>query len=125
MNGTIYINNSDSSNGAIRLNNNVNANARISAIGGQVIFNTGAAIRFGEATWDWDKWAGLKYDSSTKTIYLGIADDSIFNANSAQGGGTINLKAGISTIEAPRIKGYCKPASWLEGMAEERAGIIF
>lgn len=125
VNGTIYINNSDSSNGAIRLNNNVNANARISAIGGQVIFNTGAAIRFGEATWDWDKWAGLKYDSSTKTIYLGIADDSIFNANSAQGGGTINLKAGISTIEAPRIKGYCKPASWLEGMAEERAGIIF
>ena len=125
VNGTIYINNSDSSNGAIRLNNNVNANARISAIGGQVIFNTGAAIRFGETTWNWDKWAGLKYDSSTKTIYLGIADDSVFNANSAQGGGTINLKAGIDYLEAPRIKGYCKPASWLEGMAEERAGIIF
>lgn len=125
VNGTIYINNSDSSNGAIRLNNNVNANARISAIGGQVIFNTGAAIRFGETTWDWNKWAGLKYDSSTKTIYLGIADDSVFNANSAQRGGTINLKAGIDYLEAPRIKGYCKPASWLEGMAEERAGIIF
>ena len=121
VNGTIYINNSDSSNGAIRLNNNVNANARISAIGGQVIFNTGAAIRFGEATWDWDKWAGLKYDSSTKTIYLGIADDSIFNANSAQGGGTINLKAGISTIEAPNISfgnvtsGLCNGLGWTCG----------
>ena len=29
VNGTIYINNSDSENGAIILNNNVNANARI------------------------------------------------------------------------------------------------
>lgn len=125
VNGTIYINNGNSENGAIILNNNVNTHARISAIGGQVIFNTGAAIRFGETTWDWNKWAGLKYDSSTKTIYLGIADDSVFNANSAQRGGTINLKAGIDYLEAPRIKGYCKPASWLEGMAEERAGIIF
>lgn len=121
VNGTIYINNSDSSNGAIRLNNNVNANARISAIGGQVIFNTGAAIRFGETTWDWNKWAGLKYDSSTKTIYLGIADDSVFNANSAQGGGTINLKAGISTIEAPNISfgnvtsGLCNGLEWTCG----------
>lgn len=121
VNGTIYINNGDSSNGAIRLNNNVNANARISAIGGQVIFNTGAAIRFGETTWDWNKWAGLKYDSSTKTIYLGIADDSVFNANSAQGGGTINLKAGISTIEAPNISfgnvtsGLCNGLEWTCG----------
>lgn len=121
VNGTIYINNSDSSNGAIRLNNNVNANARISAIGGQVIFNTGAAIRFGETTWDWNKWAGLKYDSSIKTIYLGIADDSVFNANSAQGGGTINLKAGISTIEAPNISfgnatsGLCNGLEWTCG----------
>lgn len=98
VNGTIYINNSDSSNGAIRLNNNVNSNARISAIGDQVIFNTGGAIRFGGTSWDFNQWAGLKYAHSAKTIYLGLADKSIFNANSAQSGGTLNLRAGISNI---------------------------
>ena len=99
VNGTIYINNSDSSNGAIRLNNNVNSNARISAISDQVIFNTGNAIRFGETAWDWKQWAGLKYTHSNKTIYLGIADGSVFNSNSTQSGGILNLRAGISNID--------------------------
>lgn len=97
VNGTIYINNNNSDNGAIRLNNDVNSNARISAIANQVIFNTGAAIRFGETAWDWDKWAGLKYTHSDKTIYLGIANGSIFNANSPQSDGTLRL-AGIKTV---------------------------
>lgn len=97
VNGTIYINNSDSENGAIILNNNVNTHARISAIKDQVVFNTGAAIRFGETAWDWNQWAGLKYTHSNKTIYLGIADNSVFNANGAQSNGTLRL-AGITTI---------------------------
>lgn len=97
VNGTIYINNSNSSNGAIRLNNDISANARISAINDQVIFNTGNAIRFGETAWDWNKWAGLKYTHSNKTIYLGIADDSVFTANSAQSNGTLKFP-GITTI---------------------------
>lgn len=97
VNGTIYINNSNSSNGAIRLNNNINANARISAIDDQVIFNTGNAIRFGETSWNWNQWAGLKYTHSNKTIYLGIADNSVFNAISAQSNGTLKFP-GITTI---------------------------
>nr|WP_296999583.1 hypothetical protein [Prevotella sp.] len=97
VNGTIYINNNNSSNGAIRLNNDISANARISAIDNQVIFNTGDAIRFGETAWDWNKWAGLKYNHSNKTIYLGIADGSVFNANSAQSNGTLKFP-GITTI---------------------------
>ena len=97
VNGTIYINNSNSSNGAIRLNNDISANARISAIDDQVIFNTGNAIRFGETAWDWNQWAGLKYTHSNKTIYLGIADNSVFNANSAQSNGTLKFP-GITTI---------------------------
>lgn len=97
VNGTIYINNSNSSNGAIRLNSDISSNARISAIDDQVIFNTGNAIRFGETAWDWNQWAGLKYTHSNKTIYLGIADGSAFNANSAQSDGTLRL-AGIKTI---------------------------
>lgn len=97
VNGTIYINNSNSSNGAIRLNSDISSNARISAIDDQVIFNTGAAIRFGETAWDWNLWAGLKYTHSDKTIYLGIANGSIFNANSPQSDGTLRL-AGIKTV---------------------------
>lgn len=71
--------------------------AWISALAGQIIFDTGKAIRFGETAWDWNKWAGLKYTHSNKTIYLGIADNSVFNANSAQSNGTLKFPA-IKTI---------------------------
>lgn len=107
VNGTIYINNSNSSNGAIRLNSDISSNARISAIDDQVIFNTGNAIRFGGTAWDWNQWAGLKYTHYNKTIYLGIADNSVFNANSAQSDGTLKFP-GITTITpdaAARIGG--------------------
>ena len=83
-------------NQAIMLTNDANP-AWISALNGQIIFNTGKAIRFGETAWDWNEWAGLKYTHSNKTIYLGIADNSVFNANSAQSNGTLRL-ASITTI---------------------------
>lgn len=98
VNGTIYINNSDSENGAIILNNNVNANARISAIKDQVVFNTGAAIRFGAADWEYSDWAGLKYDTVANAIYLGIADGTVFNYHSnKRSNGTLKFP-GITTI---------------------------
>lgn len=98
VNGTIYINNSDSANGAIILNNNVNANARISAIKDQVIFNTGAAIRFGAVDWEYSDWAGLKYDTVANAIYLGIADGTVFDYYSnKRSNGTLKFP-GITTI---------------------------
>lgn len=93
-------------NQAIMLTNDANP-AWISALEGRVIFNTGKAIRFGETAWDWNKWAGLKYTHSNKTIYLGIADNSVFNANSTQSDGTLKFP-GITTITpdaATRIGG--------------------
>lgn len=83
-------------NHAIMLTNDANP-AWISAFEGQVIFNTGKAIRFGETAWDWSQWAGLRYNHSDKTIYLGIADGSAFNTNTPQLDGTLRL-AGIKTI---------------------------
>ena len=87
-------------NGALKIGDK---STPISAIGVQVIFNTGGAIRFGETAWDLNQWAGLKYNHSSKTIYLGIADGSVFNANSAQSGGVINLKQGISSVYTPTL----------------------
>ena len=107
VNGTIYINNSDSGNGAIILNNNVNTNARISAIKDQVIFNTGAAIRFGATNWNYSDWAGLKYDTVANAIYLGIADGTVFNYSNKRSNGTLKFP-GITTITpdaAARIGG--------------------
>ena len=98
VNGTIYINNSDSENGAIILNNNVNTHARISAIKDQVVFNTGAAIRFGATNWEYSDWAGLKYDTVANAIYLGIADGTVFNYYSnKRSNGTLKFP-GITTI---------------------------
>lgn len=98
VNGTIYINNSDSGNGAIILNNNVNTHARISAIKDQVVFNTGAAIRFGATNWDYSDWAGLKYDTVANAIYLGIADGTVFDYHfSKRSNGTLKFP-GITTI---------------------------
>lgn len=98
VNGTIYINNSDSENGAIILNNNVNTHARISAIKDQVVFNTGAAIRFGATNWDSSDWAGLKYDTVANAIYLGIADGTVFNYYyNKRSNGTLKFP-GITTI---------------------------
>ena len=82
---------SSTQNQAIVLSN-FSSPAWISSLAGQVIFNTSNAIRFGETDWDWNQWAGLKYNHSKKTIYLGIADGSVFNANSAQTGGTLSLQ---------------------------------
>lgn len=98
VNGTIYINNGDSENGAIILNNNVNTHARISAIGDQVVFNTGSALRFGGTEWEYSDWAGLKYDTAANTVYLGIADGTVFNYySSKRSNGTLKLP-GIKTI---------------------------
>lgn len=98
VDGTIYINNSDSRNGAIILNNNVNTHARISAIKDQVVFNTGAAIRFGATNWEYSDWAGLKYDTVANAIYLGIADGTVFNYYSnKRSNGTLKFP-GITTI---------------------------
>ena len=69
----------------------------LTAIDGNIIFQNNNAIRFGTDAWDYNQWAGLKYNHSNKTIYLGIADNIIFTANQAQSGGVIRTP-GVSKI---------------------------
>lgn len=57
---------------------------------GEIVLQ-GGHLRFGGSSWDYNYWAGLKYDHSVKTVYLGIADNSIFKANAAQSSGTLAL----------------------------------
>lgn len=102
-------------NGALVIGDNISA--RISAIGDQIIFNTGSSLRFGETAWDWNQWAGLKYKHSAKTIYLGIADDSVFNARSAQSNGTLKFP-GISNIDldnGAQIRREGSSQAWVTG----------
>ena len=73
------------------------SNTYLTAISGNVIFQNNNSLRFGSDNWDYNTWAGLKYNHSSKYIYLGIADGSIFQANAAQSGGSI-LTPGISNI---------------------------
>ena len=88
---------SNAQNGAIFLSNDANP-AWISALDGQVIFNTGKAIRFGATKWNYNDWAGLKYDTVANAIYLGIADGTVFNYYSnKRSNGTLKFP-GITTI---------------------------
>lgn len=84
-------------NKAIILSNDASP-AWISALEGQVIFNTGKAIRFGATDWEYSDWAGLKYDTVANAIYLGIADGTVFNYYSnKRSNGTLKFP-GITTI---------------------------
>lgn len=118
VNGTIYINNGDSKNGAIILNNNVNTHARISAIGDQVVFNTGSALRFGGTEWEYSDWAGIKYDTVANAIYLGIADGTVFNYyTNKRSNGTLKFP-GISNInldDNAQIRREGSSQSWVNG----------
>lgn len=70
----------------------------LTANDGNVILQNINALRFGSDTWQYNQWAGLKYNSDSKTVYLGIADGDIFTAYpSAQSGGNL-LTPGISNI---------------------------
>lgn len=84
-------------NKAIVLSND-SSPAWISALDGQVIFNTGKAIRFGATNWEYSDWAGLKYDTVANVIYLGIADGTVFDYDSnKRSNGTLKFP-GITTI---------------------------
>lgn len=72
-------------------------NTYLTAINGDTILQNNNAIRFGTDAWDYNQWAGLKYSHTDKTVYIGLADGSIFTANAAQSGGKI-LTPGISDI---------------------------
>ncbi|MDE6860371.1 MAG: hypothetical protein K2J65_08165 [Duncaniella sp.] len=67
-------------------------NTYINSIDGNLIFQNVDQIRFGGDAWNYAQWAGLKYNHSAKTIYLGIADGNTFaTAGTAQTGGKLSL----------------------------------
>jgi hypothetical protein len=61
----------------------------INAISGNLILQNLGALRFGADSWDYNQWAGLKYDHNNKYIYLGLADGTVFTTNAAQSNGRI------------------------------------
>ena len=91
---------SGSSNYGIKVGDNY-----INAINKHLIFQNTDQIRFGPNDWDYNKWAGLRYDASNKYIYLGLADGTVFTANNAQSGGRI-LTPGISYFHVGNQTSY-------------------
>lgn len=69
---------SNSTHCGIKVGNNY-----INAINGELIIQNNTAIRFGDDSWYYNYWAGLKYVHSSKTISLGLADGTHFTANNA------------------------------------------
>ena len=125
MTGTINANDNVQNTGIKFKNNNANLNALTNQ---HLILGT--AIRFGDYnTWDWNVWAGLKYDRANKTIYLGLADGTTFNANSAQSGGSIKFP-GVSNLYISEIDDAAggngliayKPATWT-GVSSSQTGV--
>ena len=125
MTGTINANDNTQNTGIKFKNNNANLNA----LSNQHLI-LGTAIRFGEYnTWDWDVWAGLKYDRANKTIYLGLADGTTFNANTAQSGGKVKFP-GVSNLYISEIDDAdggngliaYKPAAWT-GVSSSQTGV--
>lgn len=88
--GNIIITKSGSSQQGIKF-----GTSYLNQISNQLLWQSPEAIRFGSTNWDWNAWAGLKYNHSSKIIYLGLADGTVFNANSGQSGGKLYLP-GIS-----------------------------
>lgn len=80
-------------------------NVYINAIDGSLILQNLGALRFGGDSWDYNVWAGLAYNHSNKYIYLGLADGTVFTANSAQSGGRI-LTPGISYFHVGNQTSY-------------------
>lgn len=74
----------------------------LTSVSGELLLQNNSSIRFGGSTWDWNIWAGLKYDHSAKTIHLGLADGTVFSANNAQSGGKVKFP-GVSDVYVNRL----------------------
>ncbi len=68
------------------------------SIGDQIVFNTGSALRFGGTEWEYSDWAGLKYDTTANTVYLGIAEGTVFNYYQSKRSNGIFKLPGIKTV---------------------------
>lgn len=56
----------------------------VNASGGDLVLRNLGQLRLTDANdWDWNAWAGIKYDKGASTLYIGGPAGSAFNANSS------------------------------------------
>ena len=74
--------------------------------GGEVVFRALNQLRFStSSSWDWNAWAGLKYDASATTIYLGgPAANTIFSANATPPSVTVSFVGTSNVTSDSNIK---------------------
>jgi len=96
MTGTLALKTGANHSG-LRFNNNY-----ITELGGNIIFQKLTAIRFGTSdAWNWDDWAGIKYDTAAKHLYIGFPDNTAFNHNGTASTGALTL-AGVTHLDIPK-----------------------
>lgn len=70
--------------GGIRIGNNTNKPELTTVTGDEFVIWKTKEIRFSDSTsWDYNKWAGIKYDSTNQKMYIGGPQSSQFKNNSS------------------------------------------
>ena len=75
--------------------------AYMTAIDNQVIFQNLNALRFGTSdSWAYNDWAGIRYDTANKHLYIGFPTGSPFNHNGVASTGQMTLP-GVTRLNLP------------------------
>lgn len=75
--------------------------AYMTALSGNVIFQNLNALRFGTSdSWAYNDWAGIRYDTANKHLYIGFPTGSPFNHNGVASTGQMTLP-GVTRLNLP------------------------
>ena len=93
----------------ITIDNGSGSVSKIESVNGNDVIIRTDQLRLGlsGSGWDWDKWAGIKYDANTTTLTIGGPASSVFTSNASPPSITVAFD-GISSVD---INGTLKAKS--------------
>lgn len=79
--------------------------ATIEEVGtGKLVMKNLAGLRFGSSdSWTFNEWAGIKYDSVSKILYVGGPAGSQFDANASPPTIVVDFDQGVSNVKIPAM----------------------
>ena len=99
MTGDLRVTNGD--NNGIRFHS---GGANITSVSsGDIVIQRLSQLRLGDATnWDWNKWAGIMYNSTSEVLYIGGPSASQFSSNSNPPSIDVEF-VGVDTVNTPDL----------------------